>query len=37
MTVNPDVDCYTKALNHRKILRKTHKTTKNYNCTKTEI
>jgi len=25
--VNPDVDSYAKTLNHRKIIRKKHKTT----------
>jgi len=26
MTVNPDVDGYAKTPNHRKLIRKTHKT-----------
>jgi len=27
MTMNPDVDCFTKTLSHWKMLRKTQKTT----------
>jgi len=30
MMMNPDVDGYTKTLNHRKRLRKTQKTTTNW-------
>jgi len=40
MMVNPDVDGYTKTVNHRKVLRKMEKKeqpTENQNNTKTEI
>ena len=35
--VNPDVDGYTKTLNHQQILRKTQKNTENQKNTKTEV
>jgi len=38
MTVNPDVDGYTKTQNHQQILRKTQKkTAENQKNTKTEV
>ena len=37
MTVNPDVDGYTKTQNHQQILQKTQKNTENQKNTKTEV
>jgi len=37
MTVNPDVDGYTKTLNHQQILPKTQKNTENQKNIKTEV